>query len=920
MSDLPPFRFHRSMPRSALLAVALAAVLLTGGFVFPGPNVLRGSLSAPPAASDLGSAAAGAPGGSAVPPDHDAVSGTTYYVDFAGGTDTNAGTSPTLPWKHAPGDADASGVPANTSLRPGDTVEFRGGVVYVGTIVLAWSGTPDAPITYDGNSAGTFGSGRAVLDGQGTELGMNAYRYGFLGAETYVRTPTNLGVSYVTIDHFEIRNLRYIWDDELGWGDGSTGVSIGGSGSNVTVENCWIHDIQPIATAVNRNSEVLGDLNAHTTVQVANGSFSDAAYDLVPYAGTPGQRAGYQIYIGWGSDDYTIAWGYIGPYGTLTHSLEIFRDINLTHAGWDGSNPVGAASAYGYSIFNISAGGMYDKGSAPIAVSDHANTTIFDNTLADAGTGIGLSLDNYSTIAGNDISNVSWGIAGGSGEVLGQNLTHVDFLDNRIHDFYPYVKYGYWSGWHGDGIYLFAGSGTPTFMEDILFQGNVFYGYIPGATALIYCEAASWANVTVYDNVFAAAGAIAVRISPGAPYVFHDFRFYNNDFVNVPLGNSVGLMLQGYLPNVTLRNNLFAFLNSYGGDFSLDPQDLEPNGSDYNLLGDDYLYDGIILANGTYNLTGWVGSNYSFPHDEHSVLTLDPGFTNFPSFLSYLAANSTAGRWYLEPPLDGPNYALVNHTFEVGDHVEYQYDGVVRTVTAVGPLVSDAYGSLPSYIDVTPALTQPQPPMAGDMVLDWRADTNFTFNLRPSTGSPVRAAGQNLAGRVPAVDADGNPRNSSGPWDIGAYVSAPARPVTLSSVLVQPSSASLAPGQSQSFDAIPVCSATCPAGTNYSWSLSGVLGTLNRTTGPTVTFTAGATRGTLTLSVRASLNGVTMTAPPVPVQIMRSSGSSGGVGGGLGPVVLGLEIAGIVLVAAVALLVVVRRWARGRSPPSRTVG
>jgi tRNA(Leu) C34 or U34 (ribose-2'-O)-methylase TrmL len=32
---------------------------------------------------------------------------------------------------------------------------------------------------------------------------------------------------------------------------------------------------------------------------------------------------------------------------------------------------------------------------------------------------------------------------------------------------------------------------------------------IPAATALIYCEAASWANVTIYDNVFAAAGAIA---------------------------------------------------------------------------------------------------------------------------------------------------------------------------------------------------------------------------------------------------------------------------------------------------------------------------------------------------------------------------------------------------------------------------
>ncbi|HTT45762.1 MAG TPA: right-handed parallel beta-helix repeat-containing protein [Thermoplasmata archaeon] len=830
-----------------------------------------------------------------------------YYVDFASGLDTNAGTSPSAPWKHSPGDADATGVTANTTLRPGDTVVFRGGVVYNGTIGVDWSGTAGAPITYDGNSRGTFGSGRAIVDGEGQALGMSAFRYGFVGTETYVGTPTDLGVSYVTIDNFEIRDLRYIWDDELGYGDGSTGVSIGGLGSNVTVENCWIHDIQPIALAVNNNSEVLGDLNPHATVDVSNAWFSDSAVDLAQYAGTPSELARYQLYVGWGSDDYTIAWGYIGPYATFNRSLEVFQDINLTTPGWDGSDPVGAASAYGYSIFDVLQGGMYDKGSAPIAVSDHANTTIVQNALSDAGTGIGLSLDNYSTIADNDISNVSWGIAGGSGEVLGQNLTHVTFLDNHIHDFYPYVKYGYWSGWHGDGIYLFAGSGTPTFMEDILFEGNIFTGYIPAATALIYCEAASWSNVTIYDNVFAAAGSIAVRISPGAPYVFRDFRFYNNDFVNVPLGDSVGLLVQGTLPNVTLRNNLFWYLDSYGGDFSIDPADLAVNGSDYNLLGDDYLYDGIILANGTYNLSEWAGSNFAFPHDQHSVLERDPDFTNFPAFMSYLAANGSASHWLLEPPEDGPNYALVNHTFEVGDRVEYQYDGVVRTVTAVGPLVTDSYGSLPAYIDVTPALDQPQPPMAGEMVLDWRADTNFTFNLRPEAGSPVIGAGENLVGTVPAVDANGSARNLTGPWDIGAYVFAPAAPVSLSSVVVQPASATVPISQTVAITAVPVCSATCPSNVTFRWTLSGSLGVLNSSSGAQVTFRAGNTSGLATLVVDATLNGRTVSSHAVNITI--SGAPSAGGGGLLGEsawVWIGLVVT-VVAAAVVVAWRVVRR-------------
>ena len=34
---------------------------------------------------------------------------TTYYVDFASGSDSNDGRSPTSAWKHAPGDPNAGG-------------------------------------------------------------------------------------------------------------------------------------------------------------------------------------------------------------------------------------------------------------------------------------------------------------------------------------------------------------------------------------------------------------------------------------------------------------------------------------------------------------------------------------------------------------------------------------------------------------------------------------------------------------------------------------------------------------------------------------------------------------------------------------------------------------------------------------------
>jgi len=90
---------------------------------------------------------------------------TTYYVDFHGGSDAGPGTSAGQAFQHCPGDRQAADVAAATELAPGDTVLFKGGVVYRGSIEARQSGAPGRPIIYDGNTAGTFGRGRAIIDG-----------------------------------------------------------------------------------------------------------------------------------------------------------------------------------------------------------------------------------------------------------------------------------------------------------------------------------------------------------------------------------------------------------------------------------------------------------------------------------------------------------------------------------------------------------------------------------------------------------------------------------------------------------------------------------------------------------------------------------------------------------------------------------
>ncbi|NLX60257.1 MAG: right-handed parallel beta-helix repeat-containing protein [Phycisphaerae bacterium] len=88
-----------------------------------------------------------------------------YYVDYDGGSDDNAGTSPEAAFKHAPGAPEAKGPAKAVTLMPGDKVVFKGGVSYPGTINGKTSGEPGKPIVYDGNTEGTFGKGKAVIEG-----------------------------------------------------------------------------------------------------------------------------------------------------------------------------------------------------------------------------------------------------------------------------------------------------------------------------------------------------------------------------------------------------------------------------------------------------------------------------------------------------------------------------------------------------------------------------------------------------------------------------------------------------------------------------------------------------------------------------------------------------------------------------------
>lgn len=86
----------------------------------------------------------------------------TYYVDFDSGSDMAQGLSQATAWKHAPGDPSATGQAGQVTLRPGDTVQFKGGVKYRGSIILQASGGIREPIRYLGRG---WGRERAIISG-----------------------------------------------------------------------------------------------------------------------------------------------------------------------------------------------------------------------------------------------------------------------------------------------------------------------------------------------------------------------------------------------------------------------------------------------------------------------------------------------------------------------------------------------------------------------------------------------------------------------------------------------------------------------------------------------------------------------------------------------------------------------------------
>lgn len=168
-----------------------------------------------------------------------------YYVDYQNGNNNNNGLTIQTAFKHCPGDVNATGVPAGINLTAGDTVIFRGGVEYLGQVLIDGDGTATDSIVFIGNSG--WGSGRAIFNLQNTRQyafkggrdyikiqGFNIYNYASAGSD-YAIYPSS-GASHWLIDSCTVAFVQD-WNSISTFPD-KAAILLSNSISNITIRNC----------------------------------------------------------------------------------------------------------------------------------------------------------------------------------------------------------------------------------------------------------------------------------------------------------------------------------------------------------------------------------------------------------------------------------------------------------------------------------------------------------------------------------------------------------------------------------------------------------------------------------------------------------------------------------------------------------
>ena len=168
---------------------------------------------------------------------------TTYYIDYAGGADTNNGTAKETPFKRAPGMVGCANTCASTTPAAGDSFIFKGGVTWPNaTMGWLWTWSGNATDT----SPGCTGTGCIYIGVDVTWYTGGAWARPILDAEdsevatvdSIPNTMFRMYANYTIFDNFEFKGFYWSGD----YSPYNPGMIQHGAGTDVEYKNLYLHD------------------------------------------------------------------------------------------------------------------------------------------------------------------------------------------------------------------------------------------------------------------------------------------------------------------------------------------------------------------------------------------------------------------------------------------------------------------------------------------------------------------------------------------------------------------------------------------------------------------------------------------------------------------------------------------------------
>lgn len=497
------------------------------------------------------------------------VTAATYYIDYTGGADTNNGTSTSTPFKHCPGDDNATSTSLATTLSGGDTIVFKGGVVYQGRVDLDWSGSAGSVITYDGNSAGTWGTGKAIL-GDIYDLYVTSSIYpGFYGSNK----------NYITINNFVLRNIG--------------GVS---SYSSYSCDGC-IADHSSLSSCTDlppdRPGRAMYIANS-TYIVISNNDFQQIGHWDITKPLSSSLITGAGIYLINGNH-ITIDANTFTKMSTAIYNLIGTSGGTGTASSIEiKNNTIGSYLRWGIGLFASYSG-------AVVQDIDIHNNVIHDFTDYDPINWNSLTVGNCGVInaihtdmmiigtANSTVLNVTWGTP-----------TH----PNKVYNNHFYQN-----------------------------KAEVCNRTSPpcGGTAAIYLTGAGgtwYIYQNLFNNTLMQNADIRVQDGPTSGSTLNDFHIYNNVFFDaywqaIMLNSHTGYELNGSGKVVDIRNNIFYSINT-GSKLNISVVDSlsSPSTLDYNTYKTSRA-DGLIA---NVNGTSYTSSTLSVIGFENHGVSGNPNF------------------------------------------------------------------------------------------------------------------------------------------------------------------------------------------------------------------------------------------------------------------------------------------------------